>query len=184
MQLFATRILTAAALAAGLAEGRVMEQSAKDNLTIVRPRLELQFLPEQYTRSGRKLGVYRTKTELVRKRELYVVRQEVAAHVLADDRAWLEAFCYDFAAALPAGGNDSRGNWVQIRAEQARFSKDADKRVGTSVIEVFTKVNRLFNVAFTWRISAEEAERLILSYTINPAWKGIHDEHEKEPRAG
>ena len=59
----------------------------KDNLTIERPRIEVQFLPERYTRTGRKLAVTRTKTELVRKRELYEVELTVNANILADDRA-------------------------------------------------------------------------------------------------
>lgn len=172
MQAFATDIITRAALSAGLPEGRVMDQSAADNLTIERPRIELQFLPERYTRTGRTLAYRRTKTELVRKRELYVVELSAAANVLAEDRAWLAAFCYDFAAALPPGVNDSRGNWVKIRAEKATFSRPADKRVGNAVIAVFEKANQLFSLSFTWRITAEEAENLIPSFTLNTHWKG------------
>lgn len=167
MQDFAKRIITAAAVTAGLPEGRVMDQSAADNLTIERPRIELQFLPESYRRTGRTLACRRTKTELVRKRELYVVELSVAAHVLAEDREWLAAFCYGFAAALPRGANDSRGNWVKIRADKATFSRPPDKRVGNAVIAVFERANQLFCLTFTWRITAEDAENLIPSFTIN-----------------
>lgn len=167
MQVFATDIITRAALAAGLPEGRVMDQSAADNLTIERPRIELQCLPERYSRSGRTLAYRRTKTELVRKRELYVVDLSVAAHVLAEDRDWLAEFCYGFAAALPRGANDSRGNWVKIRADKATFSRPPDKRVGNAVIAVFERANQLFSLTFTWRITAEDAENLIPSFTIN-----------------
>lgn len=149
MQVFATDIITRAALAAGLPEGRVMDQSAADNLTIERPRIELQCLPERYSRSGRTLAYRRTKTELVRKRELYVVDLSVAAHVLAEDRDWLAEFCYGFAAALPRGANDSRGNWVKIRADKATFSRPPDKRVGNAVIAVFERANQLFSLTFT-----------------------------------
>ena len=68
MQTFATETITRTALAAGLPEGRIINLAKKDNLTIERPRIEIQFLPEKYTRTGRKLAVTRTKTELVRKR--------------------------------------------------------------------------------------------------------------------
>ncbi len=40
----------------GLPRDRVMTKSLKDNLTLPRPRLELDFLPETYTRTGRLLG--------------------------------------------------------------------------------------------------------------------------------
>ena len=89
MQTFATGIITRAAAAAGLPKGRVIDIVKKDNLTIERPRVELQFLPEKYTRTGRKLGLRHTKTEQIRKRELYEVELTVNANVLADDRAWL-----------------------------------------------------------------------------------------------
>ena len=173
MQAFAREVVTRAALAAGLPEGRVIDIVKKDNLTIERPRLEVQFLPEKFTRTGRKLAVYRTETALIRKRELYAVELTVNANVLADDRDWLEAFCMAFTAALPRGGNDSRGNWIRVRAQQATFSRPPDRRVGNEVIEIFTKVNRLFVLTFTGRVTAEEREALIPSWTINPNIKKV-----------
>lgn len=168
MQAFATEVITRAAQSAGLPEGRVMDIVKKDNLTINRPRLELQFMPERYTRTGRKLAVTRTKTDLIRKRELYEVELTVNANVLADNRAWLEAFSVAFVAALPCGGNDSRGNWVKVRAQEATFGREPDRRVGEKVIEVFTRVNRLFVLTFTGRITGEEYDKLIRTIIIKP----------------
>lgn len=168
MQAFATEVITRAALSAGLPEGRVMDIVKKDNLTINRPRLELQFMPERYTRTGRKLAVIRTKTDLIRKRELYEVELTVNANVLADNREWLEAFSVAFVAALPHGGNDSRGNWVKVRAQEATFGREPDRRVGEKVIEVFTRVNRLFVLTFTGRITGEEYDKLIRTIIIKP----------------
>lgn len=109
----------------------------------------------------------RQETDQIRKRELYEVELTVNANILADDRAWLERFSYDFVAALSSGGNDSRGNWIRVRASQATFGRAPDKRVGEKVIAVFTRVNRLYVVTFTGRITREEAEELIPSHTIN-----------------
>lgn len=169
---FATQSITAAALAAGLPAGRVLNLTEKDNLTLPRPRIELQFLPEQYGISGRLLAVRRGQTERIRKKELYTVRQDIAANVLADNAAWLETFSYDFVQNMPRGGNDSRGNWVRIGIERATFGKAPDKRLGNAVIEVFTKVNRLFTVTFTGRVTAEELESMIRLATITiPQWR-------------
>ncbi len=201
MQTFAREVITRAALAAGLPEGRVIDMVKKDNLTLQRPRMELQFLPEKYTRTGRTLGLARHRRTgsaaaaqrsepetafsgeaiasapqdagpsvmvLTRTRELYEVVQTVNANVLADDRPWLEAFSVGFVANLPRGGNDSRGNWVRVRAQQATFGRSPDKRVGHQVIEVFTRVERLFVISFTWRITGKEAEVLIPTFTIKP----------------
>ena len=175
MQAFAREVITRAALAAGLPEGRVIDIVKKDNLTIKRPRVELQFLPEKYTRTGRKMAARRRpvkngdgaeKLMLTRKRELYEVELTVNANALADDRAWLEAFSAEFVANLPRGGNDSRGNWIRVRAQRATFGRSPDKRVGEKVIEVFTRVNRLFVLTFTGRIAGEELTELIPSLTI------------------
>lgn len=167
MRIFATDIITRAALAAGLPEGRVIDMVKKDNLTIERPRLELQFMPEKYTRSGRTLGLSRDGAVQTRRRELYVVEQDVAANALADDGAWLESFSYAFIASLPRGKNDANGNWVKIRAQKATFSRPPDRRVGDRVIEVFTRANRLFLITFTWRVTREETENLIPSFDFN-----------------
>ncbi|MDR1398106.1 MAG: hypothetical protein LBJ14_10310 [Desulfarculales bacterium] len=102
-----------AALAAGLAEGRVSDVSAADNLTLPRPRVEVDFQPMTYTRSGRRLAVTRQDSRQTTKTELYETRLEVTARVYADSEVWLETFEYDFIAALPAGANDARGNWVK-----------------------------------------------------------------------
>lgn len=201
MQTFAREVITRAALAAGLPEGRVIDMVKKDNLTLQRPRMELQFLPEKYTRTGRTLGLARHRRTgsaaaaqrsepetafsgeaiasapqdagpsvmvLTRTRELYEVVQTVNANVLADDRPWLEAFSVGFVANLPRGGNDSRGNWIKVRAQRATFGRSPDKRVGNQVIDVFTRVERLFVISFTWRITGKEEEVLIPTFTIKP----------------
>ena len=169
MRDFATDTITRAALAAGLPSAdRVIPLTEKDNLTIERPRVELQFLLEKYERSGRKLAGRRTETDKVERRELYTVRLDVAANVLAEDQAWLSAFCYAFVAALPRGASDARGNWVKVRVQKATPNKPPDKRIGDSVIEVFTKVNQLFVVSFTGRVTADELTPLIQTVTINP----------------
>lgn len=167
MQDFAKGVITAAALTAGLPDAdRVMDQST-DNLTIERPRLELQFLPERYTRTGRILAADRTAIALTQKKELYAVTLDVAANILADDRDWLDDFRYRFVAALPGGANDERGNWVRIRVKQARFGKSPDKRVGDAVIKVFSRVNQLYQITFNWRVTVTEETGLIPHITIN-----------------
>lgn len=167
MRELARDIITSTATACGLPEGRVMNQVKKDNLTIERPRIELQYLPEKLTRTGRKLGVWRTKTEQWRKREIYQAELDVAANILADDASWLASFSYDFLAQLPRGLNDSRDNWVRVRGQKATFGRPPDKRVGDDVIEVFQKVNELLLLTFTWRVTAEEAEQLIQTWKLN-----------------
>ena len=73
MEKLVMKTVTRAAVAAGLPAERVMTESAKDNITLPRPRLEVQMQPATYKRTGRKLGVTRTKTQHTTKRELYEI---------------------------------------------------------------------------------------------------------------
>lgn len=169
----AFNIITQAASAAGLPAGRVMMLSAGDNLTLPRPRVELEFLPESYTRTGRKLAISRAGDVQTTKKELYEVRLDLTANAYAADEAWLAAFCLAFVAAFPRGVNDTRGNWVKIRVEQATFTTPPAKRVGEKEIKVFTKVNTLFALCFIWRVTKEEQEQLIKTIEIKAPKTGL-----------
>lgn len=163
--------VTRAAVAAGLAAERVMTESAKDNLTLPRPRVEVQLQPATYKRTGRKLGVTRTKTRHITKRELYEVSQQVLLNVLAEDEKWLSKFGFDVVRALPKGLNDERGNWVNIRMQKATPGKPPVKRVGDAEIVVFTRLNTLFLLTFTGRVTEEITHNLVTDVTINPHWE-------------
>ncbi len=157
-----------AAKAAGLPETKIMSMSERDNLTIPRPRIEYQILPEHYERTGRALAAHRTGSHMDLKRELYQVTLGVNVNVLADDDAWLADFCMHFVSLLPAGLNDPRGNWVKIRVQEARLAREPVKRVGLSVIKVFNKVSRLYLINFVWRVTDQERKELIETITFNP----------------
>ena len=160
-----------AALTAGLPAASVIDIVKKDNLTLARPRMELQYLPEKLTRTGRKLGIWRTLSAQFRKLELYEVQLSVSCNVLAEDAGWLADFCHDFLVGLPRGFNDRRGNWVRIRAARAEFGRPPDRRVGDAVIEVFTRVNELLVLDFVWRITDEEVDALIPEWNLELNYK-------------
>ncbi len=104
----------------------------------------------------------------IRKRELYEADLTVYANVLSEDEDWLSDFSHAFVAALPKGVNDKHGNWVGIRVEKATFSRPPDKRVGDTVIEVFKKADKLFELKFTFRITKDEKHDLIPDFNILP----------------
>ena len=189
MRTLAMEIVTRAALAAGLPEGRVMDASASDNLTIPRPRVEVAFLPDSFTRTGRKLAVTRRKATYTQtiKKELYEVRFDMTAHVLAEDGAWLEAFEYAFVTAFPRGVDDERGNWVQVRIAEATFKTDPTKRVGAQAIKVFTKVDTLFLITLTGRVTQAEEQNMIKLIKIaapKMARGGRHEQKKQHTDSG
>lgn len=168
-------IITAAAAKAGLPSGRVMGLSEKDNLTLPRPRIEIDYLPNSYHRTGRKLAVTRKGGIQTTKKELYEVVIELTANVFAEQAQWLAAFEHDFVAAFPQGVNDARGNWIKIRIERATFTTPPAKRVGTKEIKVFNKVNTLFALRFTGRITEEEEMRLMQMINVQTPTIGFKE---------
>lgn len=166
MRELANSIITEAAKKAGLPDNRVMSLSDGDNLTLPRPRIETEFLPSSYRRTGRKLAVTRSGGIQTTKKELYEITFDVTANVLADNGQWLAAFEHEFAVAFPRGVNDARGNWVTIRVEKATFATPPAKRVGEKEIKVFTRINTLFVLRLTGRISEEEETRLMQTINI------------------
>ena len=162
-------VITETAVAAGLPEKQVWgNPSESDNLTLKRPRLEVDILPETYTRTGRKLASARSDGRQTVKKEVYAARQEVTCHVLAEDEAWLTHFCRDFLEMLPRGINDEAGNYVKITASEATFSAPKAKRVGTAEIKILSRVDTLLLIVFTWRITTEIHKDLIKSLNIKP----------------
>lgn len=180
-------VITTAALAAGLPEGRVLgTPSAADNLTLKRPRLEVDILPESYSRTGRKLTARRRDARQTVKKELYSVRLEVTCHVLAEDEAWLTAFCRDFLAKLPRGFNDDTGNYVKLAASEASFSTPPAKRMGKAEIKVFSRADTLLHLIFTWRVTTETERALIENVNLNAPTLGEGSNHhgDEENQAG
>lgn len=174
-------VITTAALAAGLPEGRVLgTPSTSDNLTLKRPRLEVDILPETYVRTGRKLAARRLEARQTVKKELYSVRLEATCNVLAEDEAWLTAFCRGFLAKLPRGFNDDAGNYVKLTASEARFSMPPAKRVGTAEIKVFSRADTLLHLIFTWRVATETERDLIHTVNIKPPTLGKGASHGEE----
>jgi hypothetical protein len=171
MRSLAMLIINTAAMKAGLPEDRVIDVSSKDNLTLVRPRIEVDMLPESLTRTGRKLHVERHQETQTIKKELYEVRFDLTAHVYADNEEWLEQFEYLFIAAFPRGVEDARGNWIKTRVTEATFKKEPTKRVGTAEIKVFTKIDTLFLITLTGRVTKEELQALLTTFDIGaPKW--------------
>ena len=147
-----------------------MPLSAADNITIPRPRIELQYLPETYTRTARKLGHILAATRETRqlKREVYLAKLEVSANILADGPAWLSAFVPALLLALPVGVNDAAGNWVKIVAQRAEWLNRPEKRVGLDAIKVFERDAAVLIINFNWRVTEEEMQRLITKLTLTP----------------
>lgn len=152
----------------GLPRERVMTKSEKDNITLPRPRIELDFLPETFTRTGRPLGSIPVGAESFhQRRELYQVSLPVAAQILFSDPARLKEFCYRLVAALPRGFNDAAGNYVKLRAHKGEWEGFTLKRVGDQVIDPIVKRGYLLHLNVTWRVTGDRLLNYITEINFN-----------------
>lgn len=177
IQTFALACVNTAAIAAGLPEDRLMPLSAKDNITLPRPRMEYQVLPAKYRRTGRLLsktpGTKENPVQTV-KRELYAVDLNISLNVMAPDTGkdptgaeqWLADFERAFITALPRGGNDAAGNWVRLTIQRVSCVRPPDKRLGTEDVRVFTRFGANFVLSCAGRLTEERTQRLITEATI------------------
>jgi hypothetical protein len=149
----------------GLDRDLVMTQSLKDNITLPRPRIELEFPPETYERSGRLLGGQRLSADVLKvKKELYQITMPAAAQIFADDEFWLKEFCYRLAAALPRGFNDKAGNYVKLTSRQGEWEGQAVRRVGSAEINPIPKYGYILHINAVWRITSDELTKLITRF--------------------
>ncbi|WP_419787218.1 hypothetical protein [Pseudodesulfovibrio sp.] len=179
MRQIATAIITAAAVAAGLPESAVMIEPEKDGITLPKKRVEISYLAEQYTRTGRPLRKRPTtgkeKTHRTLTRERHAIRLPVRAAIRADDEAWLKEFSSRFEAALPKRTTDEDGNAVAVSVEKAEYGGFT-----TKTVEVFKKRSKTYHVTFTGRTTTENEIPLITSVTITPKYREASNEQEQD----
>ena len=165
MKALVKAFISEAAKKSGLPEGRIFDESERDNLTIPRPRIELQWLGETYTSAVKTLASTRLKTDegnlLEVKTQLYTVREEVAVNILSNGETWLASFYPKFIASLPRGITDAQGNWIKVRASRAESSGYAKKHLGSKAVQVFSTPSQWLVLSFEWRVTKTEQFKLI-----------------------
>lgn len=170
MRALAVRILTAAAVAAGLDADAVMHVPEKDTLTLPARRLEIAYQPEQYRRTGRPLlkqptpGREDASRTLVR--EIHSVRLPVRAAIRADDEAWLAEFSEKFLAALPKRTVDEHGRSVSIAVDKAEYGGFTGR-----LVEVFVKRSKTYLITFTGSRTSSRDVPLIRDVDITPNYR-------------
>jgi len=170
MRQAATEIITSAAVAAGLAESSVMIAPDKDGVTLPKKRVEISYLAEQYTRTGRPIRKRPTpgkeKTHRTLSREIHSVRLPVRVAIRADDEAWLKEYSRRFVEALPKRSVDDNGNTVSVAVEKAEYGGFTKKAV-----EVFKKRSKTFHITFTGMTTTDTEIPLITSVKITPKYR-------------
>lgn len=146
--------------------GKFMPKSLKDNITIVKPRVEYEFLTHTIKRTGRKLAIRKIEETRHTKKELYTVDLQIRLFFFGDSKESRSSFIHDFFYHLPKGINDNAGNYIKFAYQNHVVNDEGDKRIGDSVIEVLKSFNASFDLLATYRITEEYAENFVTNVTI------------------
>lgn len=174
MHSLAFSTISQAAQNAGLPESSIFAGVAQDNITLPRPRCEISFLPEEYSRTGKKLAIQRAVPEQAQQkliRELYTVNLDAQARLFATDAHWIEGFGFAFVAALANGERGTHapdGSWVEVRVRSASLEAPRGQRIGDKQIQVLPRLEKLYVIRFTWRITHAEYQGMLTDIRIQP----------------
>lgn len=166
MQNFIIKILKDAAVKSGLNENAFMSKSMRDNITIIKPRVEYSFLQNSIKRTGRLLAIQKVGNKRETKKELYTVAQNVRLKLFSDDEQFRADFTSNFFFYLPKGVNDHNGNYVKFQYQSYQFDDEGDNRIGENVIKVLKTYTAEYNLLATYRVTQITAENYIQNINL------------------
>lgn len=171
MRTLALEIIRTAAVACGLPPEKVLEKTedtAAEDVLLGRPRLELTWLPAEFTSLRRRLARVASDSETHGRMRWarYAVVLPVRCEVLAEDEAWIEDFCRRLPLALPGQTADSDGNAVRITARRA-------ERGGYTYgsVQVERKLSNALYVDFSGYACEDRDTPWIKDVTITPTYE-------------
>ncbi len=167
MQNFIIKILKDAAVKSGLNENAFMSKSTRDNITIVKPRVEYSFLQNSIKRTGRLLAIQKVDNKRETKKELYTIAQNIRLKLFSDEEQFRADFTNNFFFFLPKGVNDHNGNYLKFQYQSYQFDDEGDNRIGENVIKVLKTYTAEYNLLATYRITETKKEDYIHSITFN-----------------
>lgn len=133
MKAIADSVIRSTAISLGISQ--VMDKPDKTDITMPLPRIEITWLPEELSRSFKRIARLKPQSDQVTIRSrVYQRSLRIRAEVVSDNEEWLEAFIPQFLADLPSKIADENGNLVTVRAVKAER-----QGYGTRLVEVFKK---------------------------------------------
>lgn len=171
MQDFIINTLKNVAIQSGLSEKAFIPKTIRDNITLIKPRIEYSFLANDVKRSGRLLAIDRIHDMRTSKRELYLILQKIQLKLFSDKELFRTSFTNNFFLYLPKGINDTNGNFIKFKYETFEFENEGEKRIGDSVIKVNEPYIATYNLLVTYRVTQTITENYIKDVTINPIIK-------------
>lgn len=155
MKDFIETVIREAACIAGVET--VLLKAKSSNITMPKPRVEFEFLPDTFLPTGKVIAKRRQNDTEVRVHERYQVDSPVMLYLTDDNDSRLQQLSNALIMAFPKGVPDENNNWVRIKATGAEWQSKNAPVVGTKRIEPIIERLRLIRVGFTWRLTYEQA---------------------------
>lgn len=166
MQEFIIAVLKDAAIKSGCPENAFLSKSIRDNITIVKPRIEYSFLQNNIKRTGRLLAIQHINNKRETKRELYTVSQNVQLKLFSKDEQFRADFTNNFFFHLPKGLNDTNGNYVKFQYKSYEFNDEGENRIGENEIKVLKTYTATYNLLVTFRVTEITTENYIQNINL------------------
>ena len=123
MRDFCVSIIKGAAVASGLPETRVIDKPDEDSLLLPKPRIELEYMPENLTRSVKKIAKFpkpgaETRYKVLRTK-IYDRELTIRATVVTKTPEELEPLVLGLLTAMPHTAGDFDNNLLTVKASRA-----------------------------------------------------------------
>lgn len=165
MRELAFNTIKTAAVSLGMKTASIMDQPAKQNITLPTPRLEIEYLDETLTRSVSRIAKFnapdKPETHRAVRSRIYTRSLLVRAVIRTDDPDWLSSFVNSLLVTLPAKMADSENNLVEIRA-----TKTVRGGFQTKMVEPFIKRSNALHIEFSGMITKDVSIPLITEVNV------------------
>jgi hypothetical protein len=160
MKTFFEGLIKEAALKIGIE--KVLLHTAT-SLTLPKPRLEFEFLPDSYIATGRKIAKRREDGKQIIVHERYEVDTPAMLYVIDNNDERIERLSRELVMAFPKGVADSYNNWVRILPVVGEWTGFKAPTLGAELKRIEPIFERTYSVkvSFKWRLTYEQATPLL-----------------------
>lgn len=151
---FARQVIKTGAIKAGIPEKNIIDLAA-DSITLPKPRLDIQFLPEVFRKTGRTLAINKSDAGFEKILSVYEVRLGVACNIYTATTQELEKITNAFIKALPRKFANAENNIVKLWVASGQWKIVGGTQVGLTKIEPIKSRSRLIRVDFVYHVTED-----------------------------
>ncbi len=152
MRTLAKKIISDAAVDAGMTVDAVMLNTTVKEILLPKPRLVFEYLSETLKDMPKNVAKFGGGTHRTIRKLRYLTKLQVRAEIVSEDEDWLELFVKKFLLSLPRKTVDEKNNLIVVKADRAVRGGFQSR-----MVEVFKRRSNALIITFTGMI-CEDAE--------------------------